>query len=260
MTGSSVVQGELWGARPRDWAELMEMEMRPLYEAVFTKANIRLGTEVLDVGCGSGLFLQLADARGARLTGIDASSALLAIARRRVPRGDLRQGEIEDLPFEDATFDVVTGFNSFQYAADPVNALREARRVKKLDAPLFIATWGRAEECEAAGYIAAVGANLPAPPPGAPGPFALSEPGALERLAQSAGLTPGKHIAVNCLWQFSNLDTALRGLLSAGPAVKAMRHTSEAQVRRAVAEAIAPFRTSRGAYQLENTFRYLITY
>jgi len=57
--------------------------------------------------------------------GLDAAEALLDVARKRTPSGDFRQGEMEELPFADGTFDVVTGFNSLQYAADPVNALRQ---------------------------------------------------------------------------------------------------------------------------------------
>jgi ubiquinone/menaquinone biosynthesis C-methylase UbiE len=43
-------------------------------------------------------------------------------------------GDLEDLPFADASFDVITGFNSYQFAANPANALREARRVARLSA------------------------------------------------------------------------------------------------------------------------------
>jgi SAM-dependent methyltransferase len=170
----------------------------------------------------------------------------------------VRVGEIEDLPWAETSFDVVTGFNAFQYAATPVNALREARRVAVPGADVFIATWGASQDCEAAGYLRALDALLPPPPPGGPGPFALSEPGALERLAIEAGLTPGEHLEVECIWHYTDLDTALRGLLSAGPAVRAARHSGEDRVRRAVTEAIMPFRTARGGYRIENTFRCLI--
>jgi ubiquinone/menaquinone biosynthesis C-methylase UbiE len=79
--------------------------------------------------------------RGARVSGLDASEALIAIARDRVPNGDFRIGELERLPFSDSSFDLATGFNSFQYAANPVAALTEARRVAKHGSKVVVVTW-----------------------------------------------------------------------------------------------------------------------
>jgi ubiquinone/menaquinone biosynthesis C-methylase UbiE len=62
---------------------------------------------------------------------------------------------METLPHADGTFDIVTGFNAFQYAARPVNALREARRVSKPGGHIVIAVWGLPEQCEAAGHLKA---------------------------------------------------------------------------------------------------------
>jgi SAM-dependent methyltransferase len=58
----------------------------------------------------------------------------------------------------DGSFDVVTGFNAFQYAASPSNVLREARRVTQPDDVILIATWGLPEGCEVAGHLKALGA------------------------------------------------------------------------------------------------------
>jgi len=258
VSGTAGVQGDLWSARARDWADVQEDMVLPLFQGVLERSGITAGTRLLDVGCGAGRFVQLAAQRGAVVSGLDAAPGFVSLARERVPDADVRVGEMEDLPWTDASFDVVTGFNSFQFAAKPVNALREARRVAVAGAALFIATWGAPESCEAAGYLRAVGALLPAPPPGAPGPFALSAPGALERFAVEAGLTPGEHLEVECTWSYADLDTALRGLLSTGPAVRALREAGEDRARRAVIDAIAPFRTARGGYRIENTFRYLV--
>ena len=76
------------------------------------------GISLLDVGCGSGAVLRIAADRGADVTGIDASPALASHARLRVPGSRVEVGDLQFLPFADASFDVVTGFNSFQYAAD----------------------------------------------------------------------------------------------------------------------------------------------
>jgi SAM-dependent methyltransferase len=258
VAGTASAQGELWGARARDWADLQEGLARPLYESVLRTTGIGTRTGVLDVGCGAGLFCVLAAERGARVAGIDATAAFIAIAKERVPDGDFRVGEMEVLPYEDNTFDVVTGFNSFQFAANPVNALREARRVAKPGSAVVTATWGKPELCEAAAFLAALRPFLPPPPPGAPGPFALSADGALEALVDQAGLAPKSVADVDCPFEYPDLETLLRGLLSAGPAVKAIQVSGEARVRDAVTTAMAPFRLSSGGYRLENTFRFLI--
>lgn len=260
VAGTAEVQGSLWSARAVDWAEVQEDTTLPLYLAVLERGRIGGGMRVLDVGCGSGRFAHLAAARGAIVSGIDAASRFVEIARRRAPDSDLRIGEIEDLPWADHSFDVVTGFNSFQYAASPANALREAARVAVRRAPIFIATWGAPESCEATAYLRALGSLLPPPPPGAPGPFALSEPGALARLAGDADLDAGEQFEVECIWRYPDLETALRGLLATGPAVRAERQAGLESLRRVVTDAIAPFRTSQGGYRIENTFRCLIAY
>jgi SAM-dependent methyltransferase len=231
-----------------------------VYDAVLRKVSLKRGTRLLDAGCGSGQFAQLASARGAKVTGLDASPAFVEIARARTPDGDFRVGELESLPYADDSFDLVTGFNSFQFATNPVNALREARRVARRGGTVVIVTWGKPEDCEAAEYLGALSALLPPAPAGAPGPFALSAPGALEDLVATAGLRPAEAVMVDCIWSYPDLETALRGLLSAGPAIKAIRHAGEAAVRDGVTEAIRQFRTTRGEYELENTFRYLVAH
>lgn len=258
VAGTAGVQGELWGIRARDWAEAQEGFARPLYEAVLQSTGIGRGTRVLDVGCGAGLFCALAAERGAQVAGIDATPAFVDIARERVPQGDFQTGEMELLPYEDAAFDFVTGFNSFQFAANPVNALREARRVAKRGAAVVAATWGKPELCEAEAFLAALRPLLPPPLPGAPGPFALSADGALEALVEQAGLTPKSVADVDCPFEYPDLETLLRGFLSAGPSVKAIQVSGEARVRDDVAAAMAPFRLSSGRYRLENTFRFLV--
>ena len=99
---------------------------------------------------------------------------------------------------------------------------------------------------------------MPPPPPGAPGPFALSDASKLKALVSEAGLIPGAVTDVDCPWAFPNLETALRGMLSSGPAERAIRNSTMARARDAVAEFIATYRTQSGEYRLNNKFRYLI--
>jgi SAM-dependent methyltransferase len=252
------IQGSLWGERARDYAEIVEPSARPLYEAVFDAAGVGGGTRLLDVGCGPGLAAQLAARRGARVAGLDAAEASVEIARERTPAGDFRVGEMEELPWPDNAFDVVTGFNSFQYAADVVGALREARRVARPEGRVAMVALGRPEDCEIAALMPALGKLLPPPPPGAPGPFALSAPGRVEALLEQAGLTPLTGGEVDCPFEFPDLQTAVRANTSTGPATAATRLAGAEAVRRAIAEALAPFQTSEGGYRLRNRLHYAI--
>jgi SAM-dependent methyltransferase len=257
-TGTAAANADLWGARARDWADVQEGRTRRLHEAALDKVGVGPGTTLLDVGCGAGGAMVLAATRGATVTGIDATPELVEIAKQRLPGSDIQVGEIEALPYPDDSFDVVVGFNAFQFAADPVNALAEARRVARPGATVVIATWGKPEESQVTVYLAAMGRLLPPPPPGAPGPFALSSDGALAALAVEAGLTPCDTVDVPCPWSYPDLETTLRGLLSSGTSVRAIRIAGEERIRDAVTQAIQPFKQPGGGYRIGCTFRYLI--
>ena len=255
---TSAANGELWGARARDWAELQESQFKPLYAAVFERTGVKAGTRHLDVGCGSGLAAHMAAALGAKVSAIDASDGLLAVARERAPNVDFRQGDIEELPFGDNEFDLVTGFNSFQYAGNPMVALREAKRVAKPNGRIVIVTWGEPQGMPAVAVITALKPLLPPPPPGAPGPFALSDEKALRQFAANAGLTPLDVFDVGCPFSFKDEATAVRGWGSSGVAVRASQVASETAVSEAHAKAIAPFRRPDGSYHIGASFRCLL--
>jgi SAM-dependent methyltransferase len=138
--------------------------------------------QVLDVGCGASFAAMRAAQLGARVTGIDASEALLSVARSRVPGGAFHRGEIEQLPFADACLDLVSGFNSCQYAGNPKRALRQARRAS---VQIIVMTWARPEGMEAAQLLAALRSRLPPAPPGHPGPLR-------SRTKRGCALSPSK--------------------------------------------------------------------
>lgn len=256
--GTAEANGRIWGLRAADWANIQEQQCEPAYHAVFKKGEVGAGTRLLDAGCGAGMALELAAQLGAEVSGFDASDALLDIARKRLPGVSFAQGDLEELQFEDNTFDVVTGFNSFQFAADPIAALSQARRVSKPGGRMFVMTWGEPAGMEAAALVAALKPLLPPPPPGAGGPFALSEPGKLEELAASAGLTPLEVFDVQAPWQYPDLKTAQKGLGSSGVAAKAAEISGQDALDAAHAAALAPFRQADDSYRIGATFRVLM--
>ena len=117
------------GRSSQDWAELQEPLHKLVWQAMLDAAKVGQGTRFFDAACGGGGASVLAAQRGAHVSGLDASEALIAIARERVPKGDFRVGDLETLPYGENAFDAVIAALSVQYAADPIAALRELKRV-----------------------------------------------------------------------------------------------------------------------------------
>lgn len=255
---SSPVNGRLWGARARDWGDFQEPQTRPVFEAALLRTGVGPGTRYLDVGCGAGVAAQMAHERGALVCGIDAADAMIAVARENVPNGEFHVGDLEALPFADSVFDVVAGFNAFQYAANPATALREAGRVTKPGGWIVVTVWGPPEGMPAAAVAGALVPLLPAPPPGAPGPFALSDEATLRAFVADAGLEPVEVFDVDCEWMYPDEAIAIRGLNSAGVATRAMEHSGEAAVTEAYRKALTPFRQADGRYLIGASFRCLL--
>ncbi|HEU0335436.1 MAG TPA: class I SAM-dependent methyltransferase [Gaiellaceae bacterium] len=254
--GSAGRWGPLWGARPADWAVNEEQQL-PTYEEAIRRVGLGAGQRVLEVGCGTGVFLRAAADRGAEVVGLDASEALLELARARVPEADLRLGDMQFLPFEDDSFDVVAGFNSFFFAADLVASLREAGRVAKPGAQVVVQVWGRPERCDLDAMKPVTRPLLPPPPPGAPPAPALWQAGVLEGLATEAGLQPQSAYDVSWAYEYADEEAIGRAMISAG-GLSVLVGEREAEVRRAIVDALAAYRQPDGSYRLENEWHTLI--
>jgi SAM-dependent methyltransferase len=257
--GTAAVQGELWGAKAEDWALLQEPTWRPVYDAVLTRANVGNGTMLLDVGCGAGGALALARERGALTNGLDAAPNLVAVARRRLPDARIEVGEMEDLPFANDAFDVVTSFNAFQFAGDVVQALREAGRVCRPGGTVAMLVWGPREHCDLiAATMPAVFALLPPAPNQAAAPIAFAEPGVIEELMRKAKLMPAVDGEIGCAFSYPDAATAWRAIASAAPLVRAVRHAGEDAVKQAVLGTLTPFVRGDGSVVHNNRFRFVI--
>jgi SAM-dependent methyltransferase len=256
--GTAQVQGRLWGSRAEDWSEANEPAWDPVFEFVLGQAGVMSGTRLLDVGCGAGRALSIAHRRGAEISGLDASEGLAAVARRKLPAARIEVGEMEELPFEDAAFDVVTGINAFQFAADLVRALSEARRVCRTGGTVMMLVWGRREDCELMTVtMPALFALLPpAPPTDKPAPV-LSEPGVIEELVDRAGLTPTGSGEFSAPLAFPDAEMAVRAILSAGPSARAIDLVGEEAVASAVVGTLRPVTRPGGSIVWNNRFRWV---
>jgi SAM-dependent methyltransferase len=258
--GSAEAQAELWGERARDWAQIAEQAARPwlgpAYELVLERLEVGASRELLDVGCGAGRFLRMACDRGAKVTGIDATAELLAIARERVPEADLRQGDLQFLPFDDAAFDIVTGFNSFFYAADVVCAFREARRVLRQGGHVAVTAFGRPEQCESSPLFDYLGPLMPK--------LAVEEetephkPGVIEGLLGQAGLETREAGYIKVTEHHPDVDTVLREWMSVGPVRLAVRTSGERAVQAALAGGLRTLVAPDGSVRITDEYRYVI--
>jgi SAM-dependent methyltransferase len=215
---------------------------------------------VLDLGCGAGRALMLARARGAEVAGLDASEPLLRIARSRLPGARIEQGDLEALPFADSSFDVVTGFNSLQFASDIPGALREAGRVCRPGGTVTMCVWGTRDVCESvATTIAAIMALMPPPPgpPPVPARPPLATPGVIEGMMREAGLDPVTAQDVDCPFEFRDVETAVRCFLSPGlpPPV---RQLGDERLRQAVLGTLGPFTRPDGSVLQKNRFHWVM--
>lgn len=256
--GSQLIQGKLWGQQPKNWAHIQEETGKAGYDFFLQTISNASDLKLLDVGCGTGYFCKLASDIGINVTGLDATFEFIDEAKKRLPNGYFMVGEMEELPFADKSFDVVCGFNSFQYAANTNNAFEEAKRVLTDNGKLMVMIWGNKEDCEAASYLKAIGTLLPAPPPGAAGPFALSENGLLENTLKEIGFSEIKTNDVPSVWDYPDAATALKGLMSAGPVARAIENNSFDKVYDAVSIAVQPYIQSNGHVVYKNKYRMVI--
>lgn len=153
---------------------------------------------------------------------------------------------------------MVTAFNSVQYAADPVAALKNMSHVTKPGGLISVLVWGPPAQCQSGVLFTELGPLMPPAPPGAPGAIAWSEDGQLEQIAATASLTP---LAVKDVLNpliYPDLATAVRTQLSSGPARAAIQHSGFSAVRGALTRAFAASREPEGSYRQENVFRYLV--
>ncbi len=216
--------GQAWGERARDWAYLFEPYAIPSFDTVLARAGVVEGTRLLDVGCGSGLAATFARRRGANVRGIDASEELLAIARDRVPDADFRAADLFDLPFPEASFDVVTSFNSIWFGND--GALVEIERVLAPGGIAALTFWGDPSRMDHAAYFLAVAACSTSDEGDEVIDLGkIAEPGVAESMLAATGLQPTERGSVRCVSEWPDRDIAARAMAAPGVAHHAIRHS-----------------------------------
>jgi SAM-dependent methyltransferase len=256
---ASTVWGERTRAqqRARDWAEIQERMLVPLYEAVYERLEVGPATSVLELGCRSGLALLLAAARGAEVAGLELEAELRELAQDRALRvtADVYR---ELSPARSSVHSLVTAFEHLSCTADPQALVHDAAQLTMRGGHVALATWGPEERCESAAVLDVARRLVDPLRRGVYAPFALSAPGAVEALVERAGLRPAGSGRVCCPYAYPDLDTALRGIMSTGFFDAAVDFSGERQVEKEITETLYPWVRSDGSVRMQNVFRYVL--
>jgi SAM-dependent methyltransferase len=144
----------------------------PVAEDFMGRLNLRRGDRVLDAACGTGNLAVIAARAGCRTAGVDIASNLIAQARERARREGLpieyEEGDVEALPYSDASFDLVVSMYGVMFAPRPDMVVSELLRVTKPGGLIALANW---TPTGFIGKLFGVFSRHIAPPAGLPSPM-----------------------------------------------------------------------------------------
>jgi SAM-dependent methyltransferase len=257
------------GAAPgwRAWAEVLEAKDggRAVSQTLIQLAGIGPGDAVLDVAAGygePGLSAARAVGPGGRVVCTDISAEMLAVGRERAAAGELDnieflEGDAEELAFAEASFDAVLSRQGLQFLPDVAGVLARLRGFLKPRGHLAAAVWGPPAAVQFAAPVPLIRAELQLPPPpaGIPGPFALADAGQLAELVLAAGFANVETGTLTAVYQLGSPELATRWLRAVAPPISALVDTQPPDVRgrlwAKVTQAWAPY-TTDGRVRLEN--------
>jgi SAM-dependent methyltransferase len=138
ISEKAAAAGRMWGGA--DYERLAE-RLAPVHDLLVAKLRPQPGVRWLDLATGTGEVAVRAAASGAEVVAIDISEALLAQARAKAPEVDWRLGDLQALPLEDGSFDVVSCCFGVMFPPDSEAVAGELARVCEPGARLGLTTW-----------------------------------------------------------------------------------------------------------------------
>jgi SAM-dependent methyltransferase len=258
---------ETWGEMARGWEDRREwmLDVTGLVNKwLADKADPQPGQTILDLAAGTGdLGFLIADRVGdeGRVISTDFAPEMVEVARRvgagRGVKGvEHRVLDAERMDLEDDSVDGVVCRWGYMLMADPGAALKETNRVLRAGGPLAFAVWMTPDRNPWAAIPAMTlvkRGHVPPPEPGAPGIFALGDPGRIRELVTGAGFGEPQLEEITFDFRYSDFDDLWDALVRlAGPlarAVNALPDDERRATREAVREDVAPFRNDDGSYK-----------
>ena len=279
MTGTTIfdpaqykasIRTEWRAAAPgwQTWFEVLEAEDggRAVSRCLVQLAGIGPGDAVLDVAAGygePGLTAARAVAPGGRVVCTDISGEMLAVGRERAAAEGLDNLEFlecdaEELVLEEASFDAVLSRQGLQFLLDVPGVLARLHAFLKPHGRLAAAVWGPPGTVQFAAPVPLIRAELQLPPPptGIPGPFALADADRLAGLVEAAGFADVETGTVTAIYQTGSAELATRWLREVAPPISTLVDGRPPEVQErvwaGVTQAWAPYTTADGHVRLEN--------
>jgi ubiquinone/menaquinone biosynthesis C-methylase UbiE len=181
------VQRKVWSSG--DWPELAKV-IQPVADELVEVVDVKQGQDVLDVGTGSGNVAIRAAERGAKVTGVDITPELFDAARKRAEEAGVEiewiEGDAQKLPFDDASFDVVTSVFGCMFVPDQRTEAQEIARVLKPGGRMALCAW--TPEGTIGGMFITTAKHRPPPPEGFQPPILWGNEDHVRQLFEGTGV------------------------------------------------------------------------
>lgn len=223
---------------------------RPWAEIMIEVAEPQEGETVLDLACATGTVARMIAESGvkvAKLHGLDSSAAMLEVARERSAEAgfdiEWAEGVCEDLPYGDATFDLVVCQQGLQFFKDREKSVQEIYRVLKPGGRLVANVWhGLDYHTFLSKLFDAVSERLGAPVEVVGMPFMLGDADELRRYVKAGGFASVDVVGYHHLLQYPEpqrmVQISVMGAAAAIPAFADMSPEQRAELAQGVAESL----------------------
>jgi SAM-dependent methyltransferase len=226
-------------------------------DALLDAAGVSSGTRLLDVATGPGFIAASAAARGAQVTGLDFSPAMIELARARHPLIEFREGDAEALPFDAASFDAVVMNFGMLHLARPDAAIAQAHRVLRPGGRFAFTVWAAPELAIGFGLVVHAVEKYGNPNVGLPeGPpfFQFSDAVECRRTLESAGYRDIRVEMPRLTWRLTSADEVFAAIATGGVRTAAVLRAQAsdvlAQIRESVRHGVESYRTNDGAFEV----------